>query len=339
MLFNLLVILGVWGSQFFLIPNWVNGDEVWVFYFLILVTVGSVFYKPKRNVGCGIIGLILVASLVSVLCHFESPVQFIFVQAFMRVLLGVLAVEVISEHCTISMKQFGEILLWMWIIQHFVMIAQLRGMIFHGNQLSGTYMMPWLMGTCACLSIPFMRKLKPWYSAILVIPLIMSYSSACVVAALFMFIQPRLNWVNITICILLILSYILLFDFSFDTNRFWVIRNSFPYWNNHIIGDGIGSWAHKGFIRLNGNDYYYWRWAHNELYQMMVETGVVGLLATLAFCWMCFRRACVEMRYYFIGILALSMVHPIMHLPRSIPLILLLMAFILRRSNGEEIAH
>jgi O-antigen ligase len=81
---------------------------------------------------------------------------------------------------------------------------------------------------------------------------------------------------------------------------------------------------------------YYWRWAHNEFYQWITETGVLGGLAVIGLLINLFRRINEEQKYHLLVIIALSMVHPIFHSPRLIPYLILLLSFYFRRNSVES---
>lgn len=332
-MFDLLVVLGAFGSQFFLSPKWVNGDELWVFYWLTLVIVGAFFEKGKREVSVRWFGAITLVSLISVFCNFFVPQQPIYIQVFLKVLIGCLAIRMIAERLTISDKDIGNWLLLLWIINHGILILQKFGMIFEGYQLSGFYTMPWMMGCAAVLSIPFMRKLKKWYSAILILPILFSHSIAIVALGILMFFQPKLK--HALFAILAVTLYMFFVDSGIDFERFIVIKNSMKYWDNLFFGDGIGAWAHHGFTRLNGSDPYWWRWAHNELYQWCTETGIVGGAIILGLFRDMFIHANLEKKYHVAGIFLLAMVHPIFHIPRLIPFLILFFSEAVRRRNLE----
>jgi hypothetical protein len=336
MLFNLLVILGVFGSQFFMISTPVKGDEFWVYYWLILVALSSFVFVANRKVDVRWMGAVLFFSLLSALCN-RHAVQFaIYLHVFFNIFLGCFAVKTIAERFTISMKQLGSLFFWMWVVVHGVLALQYFGFLWKDYQLSGFYTMPWMMGSAALLSIPFIRKLKVWFSAILILPIAMSHSMAIVTIALVMWVQPRLKWSSILLVGGLALSYILLFDRGIDHARLAVIERSSAHIHNWITGDGVGSWAHKAFVRRNGEDLYYWRWAHNELYQMVTETGFLGGLSVLAVIFNLFKRISTEQKYYLFGIVAMSMVHPIFHIPRLIPFIIVILALMVRRKSVED---
>lgn len=330
-MFNLLVLFGLVGSQFFVMKNWASGDEVWVFYWLVLIAVSSFLWNGNRKVEMWCYVPMLILSLVSVLIHFGIPQLPIYWQVFLNLFLGCFAVKTIAERMTISARHIGSVLLRLWIVVYGVLILQALGFIWKDYQLSGFYTMPWMMGSAAVLSIPFIRKMKSWYGSILILPLLLSHSTACVGVALVMWLQPKLKLKYILLVVFLALIYVYLCDRGLDTARFAVIKKSLPYTHNWIFGDGIGSWAHKAFVRYNGADLYYWRWAHNELYQMTTETGILGGLSVLALIFYIFKVIKLEWKYHLLGIFGLSMFHPIFHIPRLIPFIILIFAYMIRR--------
>ena len=319
-----------------MLSNPTSGDEMWVYYWLILVAISSFFFPANRKVDVKYYALLLTVSLVSVLYNRLAPQFPIYVHVFFNVFLGCMAVKVIAERMTLSVKQIGSVLILVWLVVYAMLILQSLGFILRGYELSGIYSMPWMMGSAAVLSIPFIRRMKSWYGVILILPIILSHSIALVLIALVMWVQPKLKWKHILIVISLAASYMLWFDRGIDHARFAVIKNSIPHIHNWFVGDGIGSWAHRAFVRYNGKDLYYWRWAHNELYQMTTEAGVLGAISVLALIFNMFKRAATEFRYYLFGIVALSMVHPIFHIPRLIPFLILILAIIVRRKSIES---
>jgi hypothetical protein len=312
-----------------------KGDELWVFFWLTLVASSSLVFKQNRIVDVRWFGAVVAVSLASMFNNYFAPQQPIYMAVFLKVLLACLAIKTIAERMTISARQIGSVLIRVWISVYIVLIFQAFGLVFKGYELSGFYTMPWMMGSAAVLSIPFIRKMKSWYGVILILPLLLSHSTACIGVALVMWLQPRLKLKYILLVVFLLLTYMFLCDSGLDTARFVVIKKTIPYTHNWIFGDGIGSWAHKAFVRHNGADLYYWRWAHNELYQMTTETGILGGLSVLALISYYFKVISVEQRYYLFGIFALSMVHPIFHIPRLIPFIILIFAVMIRRNSVE----
>lgn len=337
MIFNLLVVLGVWGSQFFLVPKVSSGDELWVFFWLTLVSISSFLYSAKRRIDVSFFSLVLFCCLLSVLLNIQNVKATIFLLAFFNVFFACFAIKTIAERITLSKKGIGKILIRLWIVNYFVLVLCKLGIIFKGYELSGFYTMPWIMGCAACLSIPFIAGVKRWYLAILVIPVLLSKSTACVaIFSLMVALYCRVKFRFILIAILFALSYCYFFDSGIDTARFHVMRGSLKFFHSPIFGEGIGSWAHQGFARMNGKDLYYWRWAHNELFQVFSEMGVIGLISALAVIFNLFKRASLEMKYALFGVVSLSCVHPIFHLPRLIPFVLLIVSFILSGDSVED---
>lgn len=334
-MFNLLVLLGVLGSQFFLVPKISSGDELWVFFWLTLVAVSSLVWKANRLVDVKLFALVLITTMLSVLCNIGEIKATIFFLVFINVFVGCLAVKTIAERITLSEKDVGRVLLRLWIIVHGTLILQSLGVIWKGYELSGFYTMPWIMGCTATLSIPFIRKIKSWYGTILVLPILLSHSSSIVAVALVMWFQPKLRLRSILLVTLIALSYIWLFDRGLDVARFVVIEKSIPHVHNWLVGDGVGSFAHRALVGNNGETLRWWRWAHNELYQMTTETGVLGALSVLALIFNLFKRISVEQKYTLFGICSLAMFHPIFHMPRLIPFLVLIFAYMIRRDSVE----
>ena len=334
-MFNLLVLLGVVGSQFFMISNPTRGDELWVFNWLLLVALSSFVFRPNRVVDVKWFGVVTLVAITSVFANNAAVQRPIYFGLFLHIFVASLAIKTIAERMTFAPRKIGLILIRIWLVMYGVLILQSLGIVWKDYELSGFYTMPWMMGSAAVLSIPFIRKMKSWYGCILILPIVMSHSSSIAAVALVMWIQPKLRWKYILLVVLAVFAYVFLFDRGLDTARFAVIKNSFPYWHNHIFGDGIGSWAHKAFVRYNGADLYYWRWAHNELYQMTTETGILGGLSVLALISNLFRRISTEQKYYMFGIVVLSMFHPIFHIPRLIPFLILIFAMFVRRNSVE----
>lgn len=338
--FNLLVLFGFVGSQFFLIKNVASSDELWVACWSTLLAISSFWFPCNRKVDTKFFAPLLLIVFLSVFLNVKSQIFTIFMHVFVRVFFGCLSIKVIAERITLSAKQIGNLLLVLWMFVYLVLISQHLGLTWRGYELSGFYTMPWMMGCAAVLSIPFIKKLKSWYGIILLFPILVSHSTAIVAVALVLWIQPKLSWKSflkyLLLIVLLVLCYVFLFDRGLDHARFAVIKNSISFVHNWVTGDGIGSWAHRGFIMYNGKDPYYWRWAHNELFQMTTETGLLGGFCVLALISNLFKRISFEQRYYLFGILALSMVHPIFHIPRLIPFLILIFAFMIRRNSVED---
>ena len=337
-MFDLLLLTGVVGSFLVNLPGRMDGDELFVRYFLALILILSFFIAPKREIKSVPLGVFLLIALASVFASYRVPV----IGVFKEVLLGLLAVKVIAERTTIRSYELGLPLTVFWLFFNVLLLAQGFGSVLKGWELAGTFVMPWMMGSAACLSIPFVKKWKKEWCLMLLPAVLLSHSTACFAIALLMYVYPikftqRKLYVTLASLGALLVAYVLIFDFSFELTRFQVMFNSFPHCHNWITGNGIGSWLHMAFYRMNGITPTHWTTAHNLYYQVFFEMGILGLLALLAVLLALWVKSYGSCRTALLGVLMLNLVHPVAHFPRFSVFLVILTAMILKDDGLKEV--
>lgn len=116
------------------------------------------------------------------------------------------------------------------------------------------------------------------------------------------------------------------------------MQGSLGYLKNWLHGNTIGSWAHEGFARNNGATLQYWRFAHNEPFQVFFEMGAVGLGAMACFMSWLYqnqRRAIVSA---LTGIILLSLFHSIFHYGRLAFFAVVVLAIACRENALEPLS-
>lgn len=332
-MFDLLLLTGVVGSFLVNLPGRVDGDELFVRYFLALVLILSFFLSPKRKIKSNTLGVFLLVSMASVFMAYRTPV----IGMFKEVLLGLLAVKVTAERETLTPAMLGKALSIFWLCFNVLLLAQAFGCIFQGSELAGSFVMPWMMGSAAVLSIPFVKSFNVWWCLLLLPAVLLSHSTACAVVALILFIQPkRISWKVLGYVTIAFLAYILFFDFSFESTRFQIWENTAKFIRNPFLGNGIGSWLHMAFYRMNGETPIHWTTAHNLYYQTFFEMGALGLASLIAVLLTLWSKSHGPCRSALLGLLMLSFVHPIVHFPRFAVFLVLLVAMILQNDGVKE---
>jgi O-antigen ligase len=279
----------------------------------------------------------LLAAMISVFLSYTVPVKGV----FKELLIGLVAVKVIAERTELTALSFGTGLMCFWAGFNVILASQALGLIFPGHELAGTFIMPWMMGSAAVLSIPFIKEHgKKWL--VLILPaILLSKSTACAAVAILMFVLPlkitqKKTYVTIgALSLASLVAYVLIFDFSFETTRFGIWKNTFAHIHNFWTGSGIGSWMHKAFFRMNGETPVHWVTAHNLYYQTLFEMGIIGLLALLAVLRELWVKSYGPARNALLGLLMLSFVHPIVHYPRF-SLFLVVLAGMILRNDGIQ---
>lgn len=329
-MFSNLIRFGVLCSLFAFHPKSIVIDELVTFYFLVLIVCFSFFAKKIREVDMRLPGLFFLASFLSLVFNFKWPVRAVFINLF----VGILAVKSISEHYDFDREKTALWLFWFCLINDVLIGFQYFKFdrIFTPiyPEIAGAMWMPWILGCAAVLSIPFLTAISKWDVIIILPMLFFSHSKVCVLVALIVFciatgVKFRFRYIGFAV--VAILAYIVFFDSDFDTARFEAWSRSLRYLHNPFIGNGIGAWAHEGFAKMNGADAYHWRWAHNELFQGLFETGILGAVSLIALIGSWFSRDRVKLSII-VGVLLLSLFHPIFHFGKLLGLIVLCVAWL-----------
>lgn len=319
MTFDHTLLCGLFLSLCFWIPTRIDGDELFSFYALMLVAVGSFFYRPKRSVKIPMLAAIFAFAMVSAFLNFTWPVRAVLINFF----VALVALKVIADRTELTPKKIGSLLLAVCLVNYVFIGLQIIGkdQIFGAGEVAGVFIIPWAMGSFAVLAMPFLFSINPVLSLIYLTPLlIMSKSwtclllgAACFGALSFQKIKPRIAIIITISLVLLAAVYIHFFGHHLDRGRFTVWTDALAWMKNSYYGSGLGSWAHEGFIRKNGEDYYHWRTAHCEPYQFYFELGIIGLSALGFWFVNLIRKQSYFYKVVLMNCLLLSMVHAIFH--------------------------
>lgn len=212
---------------------------------------------------------------------------------------------------------------------------------------SGVSYVPWAMGTTAALAIPFVYAVRPW-ACLFLLPLIfLSHSSVCMGVAVLAFLlmlgkTHRLPAIYLSIGAMLIVLWYAISKGGYDIGpRLLIWKEMLLTWTNPLIGEGIGSFPHKGFILTNGVHDYHWRWAHNEFLQYLTEQGWIGLALLGVFVWDLFWRIknhLFEDWIVFVSLFSLILLctmHPVLHYGKTAFFGLLIISFALSRNSSR----
>jgi len=345
-----LILFGSLIAMVFNMPSRIDGDELFCFHSFLFLAALSWFVKPKREILNGYFGAMLLLALITTLFNFTFPVRANLINLF----VGIMAIRFISERSTITVSKLAKCGVIFYAISLVFVILQKLKMEFiyqpQFDEIAGASTIPWMLGSSVCLFLPFVFKEYKLKAILLSAPLLwVSESFSCMVVAaftVFCLVSRKKKLYAAVIALIALAFYFFLneasishIDIQSKIHRYFVWIKSAKYINNHFIGNGIGSWAHEGFIRLNGADQYHWRWAHNEVYQFFFEQGAIGLSILVAY----FSRTLISvwsnvtLRTSLIGITLLSMMHPIFHFGRFLMIlaVIISMCEIYRQTNKE----
>lgn len=328
-MFDLFILVGMLGGLAFFTPTRIDGDEIFCFYYFALIVISSFVVHPVRKIRFTSCALVLGLALVTTLLNYRTPVRWVFVNT----LLGFLTWKVIAERTQLKAKDFGRFLIPIVFAQLILVGLQYFKMEhYYGNtykELAGSYLNPWQLGCASVLMVPFIFTVCPWLCLLILPLLIVSKSWTCLLLGILLFcvMMDRLQEMILFGIFTLPLATIFLqiYGHAFDRARLIAWKESFAFIHNKWIGNGIGSWAHEGFIVDNGADHYHWQWAHNELYQYGFEQGAIGLALIAILLLSLFLLKERTFKVAFLGIVGLSMAHPVLHFARLIyPIVIIL---------------
>ena len=273
------------------------------------------------------VGILLLFAIFSAVYNFSVPTRV----AVTHFSVGLLAYRIISEHISLSHKQVGRVLLgWACVANVFIILQIFKiDPIYQPvyEEVAGTTLMPWIMGCVAAMAVPFVASVHPLAPLALAPLAIFSHSTVCFVAYAGAFGAPYIkNFKTVGIILIAGLLYILIFDRVFDHRRFVGLIETSQYIKSLFLGNGLGSFAHSGFLMYNGQTAYHWRWSHNELHQHFFEQGLFAAF-TLA-SWALFLFLDVKDRAtktLLAVIFFLSCFHPIFHFGKTIYLSLIIL--------------
>lgn len=321
-MFDFIVRIGLVTSLGFLLSTKIDGDEQFAFFLCIAIILFSWFTPKKRELRVKSLGVLLLYVLITVIpLTYFKPVRF----SFLNLLLGVLAMKAIGERCSISFRTTGYFLFAFAVGANLFLCLQLLGLdpIYQPvyGEPAGLSLVPWMMGVSACLALPFLFSIHPLLTLILLPMLYYSRSLACVAIAVLSFLMlHKTNWKLFFLLTAAGVFYLWAQDDLPKPDRLEVWKNSLSYLQNYPTGNGLGTWAHMGFVKLREGTWYHERWSHNEFFQIFWELGLTGGLLFLTwfvsvFLHVSARRSRLVLVSLF-ALAALCLVHPVFHFGR-----------------------
>lgn len=344
-MFDLVLLLGLFGSLTFFIPSRIDGDELWGFYFLMLVTVCSFFYKKRRDIPLKGLGLIMVWSLVTYALNFKAPL--VLRMGLVNFFVGVIALKTITECTSLRPMKLGRLLIPVVILE--ISLLLLQGMKLEPfyqrvyAEPAGSFLVPWAMGCAAVLMTPFVCAVHPAFFILLIPLLVLSKSWSCLLVGMALFAGTfwkcaRRKVLPILIVVLTLSGIYLAFlghHISFVRGLVWV--HSLKYLHNPLTGNGFGSWAHEAFLYPNGGDQYHWQWAHNEFFQQFFEQGAVGLILVLSWLFLLWiKTTSLELKLAILGLGACSFFHPVLHWSKLTYLVIVILALAVKDAYSQR---
>ncbi len=334
-MFSTLTRWGVVGSLVFFKPNRLDGDEVFTFYFCLVLIFLSLFVRKVREADVKLPGLFVLSLGISLCINFSWPSRMVTLNS----LIGLLAIKAVLERYDFDVYKTARALFVFCAFNCAFLLLQKVNMdpIFMKvyEEKAGMMWMPWMLGASAVMCIPFLTQVSKKYALIALPMLLESRSKSCMVAAVIAFYLSsggRLNFKWIGFSIIAILSYVYFADFNFDLTRAHVWGKALAYMKNPWIGNGPGSWAQSGFLKYNGATPEHWRWAHNEWVQVLYEQGGLGVVALSGLVLGLLRRD--RLRLAMLGTLVMmSFFHPVFRFGKFLGLIVLIFAWIMHRSE------
>lgn len=326
-------------NAFYVRPRWGFFEEIMVFFTMCGVVAASLLFKAKCNVAYWIPAVFLL--LITVQAYFD---QRIFVRmVFVNVFIALLVVKVVADRITFTSKSLGKYLTIILSFNSVILILQKCGLPLISTNvypaIAGTFMLSWVLGSFAAISVPFIMKYNKWGLLAVIMPLYCATSTVCfAVAALAVVFCICKNWKDtlfvLFIVFVMILGYVKFIDGAIDENRWHVWKQVHTYNDHQLLGSSLGSFAHKGFLNKNAAMPYF-KWLLNEPYQLWFECGVWGLailVVYLAWLSVCFDRTLLIALY---ATILISMFHPILHSGKIVPLVIIIVAMCERNINAK----
>lgn len=324
---DLIILAGLFFNLVFFKPERVDGDEIACLFTLFFIAAYSFGVPKKREVHMPEIGILILIAIFSTAHHYTVPTRV----GVTQFVLGCMAFKVIAEHITVNAKRVGWVMLaWAvasnaFIVLQFMKIDPIYQPVY--TEIAGTSLMPWVMGCLAAMAVPFVASVHPLAPLALLPMAILSHSTVCFVAYAGAFGAPYVkNFKTLGLILIAGLSYIAIYDPIFDHRRFVGILETMSYIKSGILGNGMGSFAHSGFLMYNGLTAYHWRWAHNEFYQYFFEQGLFAVLVLTGWviCLIADQRD-KTIRTLLGVIVFLACFHPIFHFGKTVYLSLIIL--------------
>lgn len=304
-----------------------DADEYFTFYALMGLVAWGTLLPSARLTSPGWMVAIFALAFFTTFPHFFQPIR----QSLTNLFVALLGVKAIADHFDMNTRALGRWLFFFCVASLAwcgVQAAGLDRWYFPGyEEIAGFSWRPWILGCQVALATPFMLQATP-VSAVVIIPLLwLSHSTTCMLAgavgAVLFYARSRDQLLSLgSLALVLVAAYFIFFDhhddapLGIDPHRIQVWRNSWKFFRHPWLGAGLGSWAHEGFIHLNGSqpdETFHWRWAHNEYYQQLFEQGRLGLVMATGWLASLFLRTTPVLRGALASLAILAFFHPVLH--------------------------
>lgn len=341
-MFDFFVQVSIICSTIFYNPRRIDGEEILSFMLMVFFAVYALMTEKKRSVSVFLPALMVLLALYTNALKFFWPSY----EVTINMLVFLFAMKCIAERITLDHKVIGKA----FIVHHvisltFICIQYFSRDIFYNpvyKEVAGTSLLPWVLGCTAAISVPFVAAVSPWLCLLIVLLLWFGKSKFCFAVGVAAFGLLYFRWSKKYFAILLAsfasaaIGYALMAQDKFSLTRVAIWKGSFKYIKNYFWGNGIGSWAHTGFIsHAPGDMNYHWRTAHNEFYQHFFEQGGIGLTLLLIWLLIMFLRCSPRTKIALFTISALSCIHPIFHFGRTTFILSVILAFAVGESYDK----
>lgn len=317
-MYNKLILACLFASFSLSFPYYGDGGEKVAFSLISAVILISLLFKPVRKIS--LLLPILFVGLITWQCGQATEIHVR--MSYMNLLLAVVAVALISERFDLSLKTFGIFIFVFILANSTLLMAQVFGVTHYlitdvYPNPTGFLQFPWVMGILAALSIPFIWAFSP-FGVIATLPMIFySHSLVSAVAAflsvMYLSVGGRSFLILTGVGIVSLVLFLLFSDRNIDERRFIIWKQAIFYSKDQIFGNGLGTWAHTGFRNnVNGSNMW-WRWAHNEPYQVAFENGIAGLSLMLAYFVHLVRVNERRLKCFVLSLGCLMLFHPVFH--------------------------
>ena len=316
-----------------------DGDENVTLTLMVILSAVSFLSEPVRKVDMRIFVALIVLAAVTV---FHS-VYVVCLSSVRNAFIGICAMRAIAEHYDMNMRKTGLILLAGFVLNYVFIGLQMLGkdLIYWPAfmEVAGVSGRPWILGCAVAISAPFVVAMNSLFFAAVIPLLWFSKSSVCFavgsMACLYV-MSKRSFWIGAAASCIAFPIYLM--GENFDHNRIEVWTRGYAHFQDKFLGRGLGTWAHSAFIHQGGpgQEWVPWVWAHNEFYQQFFEQGAVGLIlmvAAAAFVLLCSKGKAAKASMC--AIIALSMVHPILHFGKLTLLAVFVMAICLAQGKNN----
>lgn len=322
-MFDLFVALAMLSSMIFYNPMRIDGEQILSFMLMVFFAAYALMSNKKRSVNMFLPAIAIIMAVYTNALRFSWPSY----EVTINLLVGVLAIKCIAERISLNHRTLGwSFLIWVLANLAFVGWQYFGKDPFYNpvyKEVAGTALLPWVLGSTAAISIPFIAAIHPLLCLLVVPLLIMSKSKLCCAVAVagfsMLYFKLTKKWFALTTIVtgVATVAYMYLARDGFTLTRIFIWKGTFKYIRNYFFGNGIGSWAHMGFIsHAQGDINYHWRTAHNEFYQHFFEQGVIGLVLLCLWIAVLLWLSTPRTRVVILIVCSLACFHPIFHFGR-----------------------